>query len=109
MRRRASHSRQSSGRQCTPHIWWSHSHMRTGTTVKASHVRYLEDSCFHTRCMSHRLYGLLPCPEGRCSAPMHPSTACYATLQLRVSTRTPPAGPGRVLHSSPLHAKPAAC
>ena len=106
-RRRASHSRRSNGMQYAPHIWWSPSHMQTGTTVKASHARCLEDCFLHTCCLSHLMHGLLPCPEGHCSAPMHPSCmrACYATLQLRVSSRAPPAGPGRVLHSHLLHAK----
>ena len=110
-RRHASHSRRSSGMQCTPHIWWSPSHLPTGTTVKASHARYLGDML-----LSHPL-NVTPAawsaalPRGRCSAlpgsHVAPCThrACPATLQLRLSNCTPPASPGRVLHSHLLHAK----
>ena len=101
MRRRASRSRQSSGRQCAPHIWWSPFHERTGMTVKAFHARYLGYCCFHTHCMVHSR----PAQKPARVLLMHLSSACSATLQLRLSNCTPPTGLGRMLHSHLLHAK----
>ena len=106
MRRRASHSRRSSGMQCAPHIWWSPFHQQTGTTAKASPARYLEDCCFHDRCMSHLLH-VQSCPAYKPARVflMYPSCWCSATLQLRVSSRTPPAGQditGRAARAVPV-------